>query len=143
MTLICPRTGEGYVPLHLFWVNFLKIQNIQNILKTIQINLNIDLFVIIYNQFWIETLKLTSGCHSYHRCWWLWYLSDLWKKLIGKKCQVHRWVSPEAWCDSCCHFHVGWWQRWIWAKKLTTMLFLLWTYFWQWLEFMWKHDPIC
>ena len=38
------------------------MQTIQKVLKTIQINFNVTLFAPIWQQFWIEILKLTSSC---------------------------------------------------------------------------------
>ena len=53
-----------------------------------------------------------------------------------------KWNRPEAWCDSCYHFHIDICQKWIWFKATTDMQFLLWSLFRQWLDFLWKHNLI-
>ena len=51
-----------------------------------------------------------------------------------------RWAGPEAWCGSCCHFHIDWCQRWIWVKATTAMLILPWSLFRKWLDTLWQHN---
>ena len=66
--LILQQNGEDYIILCIFSEDFIKKQKIQNILKIILINSNINLFAPIRQQFWIETLNLTSSCPVYHKC---------------------------------------------------------------------------
>ena len=53
-----------------------------------------------------------------------------------------RWICQEIWCGSCCHFNIDWCQRWIWVKATTAILFLLWSLFKQWLDFLWRYKLI-
>ena len=90
MTWILPSIGGGYVPFNSFWVSFLMMQKIQNIVKILQINSNINSFVPICHQSWIEIFKLNSGCPVYHKCWWMWYLFLFMKKIyLERDLQVH------------------------------------------------------
>ena len=57
-----------------------------------------------------------------------------WRRYYGLKGQNRRsseeirWIHQEAWCGSCCHFHIDWCQRQIKDKSITAMLFLLWLF---------------
>ena len=59
--------------------------------------------------------------------WRRWYGLKSWNRRFS---EVIRWICQEAWCGSCCHFHID---------ATTAMLFLLWLLFRQWLDFLWKH----